>query len=199
MHAFGRDIPPDPLPLFRQWLAEARPVVRYPHAACLSTLALDGFPDGRMVLVHEATDAGFLFLTDTRSPKAQALAATPRAALTYYWAPLERQVRLRGPVTPAPDADADRCFAERPRQSRATAWAALQSRPLPDPAALHDRVAAYDTRFRDVDPIPRPLHWQGYRLRPHTIEFWQAGARRLHERIRYHRKGDGWACTRLEP
>ncbi len=201
MHAFGLDLPADPLALFARWLDDARrsDAVRYPHATCLSTLAPDGYPDGRIVLLHHFDETGFFFMTDIRSEKAKALAHCPRAALTFYWEPLERQVRLQGDVTPASDDEADRFFAERPRKSRATAWAAVQSRPLPDAGTLGHRMAHFDARFEGLDPIPRPPHWQAYRLVPRRLEFWQAGARRLHERIRYTRAGDGWRLERLEP
>ncbi len=201
MHAFGHDLPADPLALFARWLDDVRRsgAVRYPHATCLSTLAPDGYPDGRIVLLHHYDETGFFFMTDTRSEKAKALAHCPRAAMTFYWEPLERQVRLRGDVTAATEAEADRFFEERPRRSRVTAWASEQSRPLPDRAALDARVAAYDARFAAVDPIPRPPHWQAYRLVPRSLAFWQAAARRLHERIRFIRTADGWAAERLAP
>ena len=201
MHAFGHDLPADPLALFARWLDDARRsgAVRYPHATCLSTLAPDGYPDGRIVLLHHFDETGFFFMTDTRSEKAKALAHYPRAAMTFYWEPLERQVRLRGDVAAATETEADRFFEERPRRSRVTAWASEQSRPLPDRAALDARVAAYDARFAAVDPIPRPPHWQAYRLVPRSVAFWQAAARRLHERIRFTRTADGWTAERLAP
>ncbi len=194
--------PPDtPFPFFDAWMDAAHRCekIRYPQAMCLSTLSADGYPEGRIVLLHAYDEAGFRFMTDTRSAKGRALAHCPRAALTLYWEPLERQVRIQGDVEAADDAEADRFFAERPRRSRATAWASDQSAVVANDAEFSRRVAHIDARFEDVDPIPRPPHWQAYRVIPRNVEFWQAGGRRLHERIRYVRTETGWRMDVLAP
>ena len=193
------DLPDTPLPFFSAWMDAAREQMRYPGAMCLSSLSPDGYPEGRIVLLHQFDATGFFFMTDVRSDKGRALEVFPRAALTLYWEPLERQVRIQGEVEPGSEADADQFFAERPRRSRATAWASAQSRVLAERAALDREMAHFDAQFRDTDPIPRPPHWQAYRLVPRSIEFWQAGARRLHERLRYVRSGDGWRKEMLAP
>ncbi len=194
------DPPPDPMTVFAEWFADAEAceAIRYAGAMSLSTVSPDGWPEGRIVLLHEASARGFAFFTDRRSPKGQSLDATPRAALTFYWGPLERQIRVQGTVEPGTDAEADAFFAERPRRSKGTAWASSQSQPM-TLDALEQRMHAIDERFAEHETIPRPPYWQVYRVRPRTIEFWEARARRLHERIRYIRSGGDWAHQRVAP
>lgn len=194
------DPPADPSPLFDAWYTDARGCdqIKYAHAVCLSTLGLDGLPDGRTVLLKIHDPAGFVFFTDAESVKARSLARVPEAALTFYWGPLDRQIRIRGSVELASDEVSDQCFSHRPRGSRITAWASRQSRPL-EGEELEHRVASYTERFADHEEVPRPPHWQAYRLVPRAIEFWQARANRLHDRLLYERDGDGWVTRRLEP
>lgn len=198
-------LPASPFDLFASWFREAaaHDQIRYPGAMCLSTVSAEGWPEGRIVLLHGVSgddDApGFRFATDRRSAKGQALAATPRAALTWYWEPLERQVRAQGRVVRASDAEAETIFHERPRRSKGTPWASVQSQPLPDRADLLRRVEAVDARFAEAEVIPRPRDWVAYRVVPHRVEFWEARARRLHERVLYTATDDGWTITRLDP
>lgn len=168
------------------------PGLPYPHAACLSTVAADGWPEGRIILVHGLDDFEFFLQTDSRSPKAQALVACPKAALTFHWQPLERQVRITGTVEEAPSGVADSLFEERPRCSRVPAWASEQSRPLRGEAELEAAVARLDRRFEGQESIPRPEHWRAYRLEPASVELWQARARRLHLRWRWRRPDGEW-------
>ncbi|MFP4228646.1 MAG: pyridoxamine 5'-phosphate oxidase [Salinivenus sp.] len=195
------DPPPDPLALFKEWRADAEAcdTIQYAGAMCLSTVAPDGFPEGRIVLLHDSGPDGFAFFTDRRSAKGQSLAETPRAALTFYWGPLERQVRVQGPVEPGTPTEADAFFDERPRRSKGTAWAAPQSQPVTR-SDLERRVREVDARFEEHASIPRPPDWQVYRVRPRSIEFWEARARRLHERVRCTRgEGERWTWERLVP
>ncbi len=143
---------------------------------------------------------GFVFFTDERSPTGRSLEHLPQAALTFYWGPLDRQVRIRGAVENAGDEVSDRCFSFRPRPSQVTAWASHQSRLLDSRAALEGRYEAAAEKLAGDETVPRPPYWQAYRLRPRTIEFWQARARRLHDRRLYTRADDGtWEACRLEP
>lgn len=197
--------PPSPYPLFEKWrrTAEAHEDIQYAGAMTLSTVAADGFPEGRIVLLHAAQDGrGFAFFTDARSRKGKALAQDPRAALTFYWGPLERQVRVQGRVARASSSEADRFFEERPRRSRVTAWASPQSRPLDDAEVLEERMAALDERFSERETIPRPPYWRAYHVRPRRVAFWEAKARRLHTRVQYERDGPAagaWRVRRLAP
>jgi pyridoxamine 5'-phosphate oxidase len=166
---------------------------------CLSTVSKAGLPDGRIVLMHDVNATGIAFFTDRRSPKGRALAAVPRAALTFYWGPLERQVRLRGAVHEAPSDEADTFFAERPRRSKITAWACEQSAVTADRDALEAQMEAAERRFADAATVPRPPYWQAYRLTPRVVEFWHARSRRLHDRIVYTSEGADWSRRRLAP
>lgn len=200
-----QDLPASPFDLFDQWFreAEAHDQIRYPGAMCLSTVSADGWPEGRIVLLHgvsgEDAVRGFRFATDRRSAKGQALAAHPQAALTWYWEALERQVRAQGRVVSVSETEADAIFHERPGRSKSTPWASVQSQPLPDPADLLRRIDAVDARIADTDPIPRPPDWVAYRVVPRRVEFWEARARRLHERVLYTATADGWTIARLDP
>jgi len=193
--------PADPHVLFRAWYEDAErcDAIRYAHAMCLSTVDAEGLPDARTVLLKHFDDAGFVFFTDARSPKARQLEGRPAAALTFYWGPLERQVRLRGEVAPAGDERSDACFAHRPRESRITAWASRQSEPLARRGELEERVESHTKEFENEDAVPRPPHWRAYRLTARIVEFWQARAGRLHDRLLYVRDGGGWRISWLEP
>lgn len=190
----------DPFALFGTWLAEATASEpNDPNAMALATVDEDGLPDVRMVLLKGFDASGFVFYTNLESAKGRQLAALPRAALCLHWKSLRRQVRVRGPVEPVSPAEADAYFASRPRLSRIGAWASQQSRPLESRFALEKEVAHYTARFA-AGALDRPPHWSGFRLAPLFIEFWQDGAFRLHDRIRFSRTDDGgWRKARLYP
>ncbi len=191
----------DPLDLFAEWLAEADEAeVNDPNAMTLSTVDQDGAPDARIVLLKDLDDRGFTFFTNLQSAKAVELAGDHRAALTFHWKSLRRQVRVRGFVEKVGDAEADAYFATRARVSRLGAWASDQSRTLDDPATLRARLTEQEERFDGREP-PRPPHWSGYRLLPAAIEFWRDGAFRLHDRLIFERAEveQDWTARRLFP
>ena len=187
-------VAPDPLEQFRRWFADASEDDRM----ALATAAADGAPSVRMVLLKAANDDGFLFFTGYESRKGGELEANPRAALLFHWAPLGRQVRVEGSVERVSAAESDAYFATRPRGSQLAAAASRQGRVLANRAQLDEAVAGLEREYAGRD-IPRPEHWGGYRLRPHTYEFWQHRRDRLHDRLRYARDGDGWRLERLSP
>lgn len=195
------DVHPEPWALFETWYQEAKasPAIRYAHAATLATVDGDGRPDARMVLVHRFGPEGLWFASDFESPKARQLEGQPEAALLFYWGALDRQVRFRGPVILGDDADADACFEERPRASRLSAWSSRQGPGLDSREELEQAWEEVDERFRNVEPVPRPPWWRAWRLAPRTIELWQAGAKRLHDRWLYRRVVEGWRVERLWP
>jgi len=160
----------------------------------------DGLPNVRMVLLKGLDDRGFVFYTNTDSPKGRELAAAPRAAAVFHWKSLRRQVRLRGPVEAVSDAEADAYFATRPKGSQIGAWASKQSAPLEDRFALEKAVALFTARYA-VTAVPRPPYWSGYRIVPMIMEFWQDRPFRLHDRIQFRRErfNAPWAKTRLYP
>jgi pyridoxamine 5'-phosphate oxidase len=189
----------DPIALFARWLDEAgKAEPNDPNAMTLATVDAEGLPDARMVLLKGVDDAGFTFFTNFESAKGRELAANPRAALVFHWKSLRRQVRVRGDIAPVSDAEADAYHASRARSSQIGAWASDQSRELPDRLALERRIAEMGLKF-GVGPVPRPLHWSGYRLAPRSIEFWRDRRFRLHERLQFDRQGAGWTVRRLYP
>ncbi len=190
---------PDPLRQFRAWFAEAETAgIEAPESIALATATKDGRPSLRMVLLKHADESGFGFYTNLESRKALELAANPVAALLAYWQALGRQVRIEGTVEPASREASAAYFATRSPGSRLAAWASPQSRPIPDRGELQRLVEDARRRFPDGD-VPLPAHWGGYRLVPDTYEFWQQGADRLHDRIRYNREDAGWRRERLAP
>ena len=192
----------DPIEEFRAVFAQAQAVDRLrlpdPTAMALATVGSDGAPSVRIVLLKGVDERGFVFYTNLRSRKGRELIATPRAALCFYWAALDMQIRVEGSVEPVSEAEADAYFASRARESQIGAWASQQSEELSTMDELRERVAAVERRFAGL-PVPRPPHWSGRRVIPSSIEFWHAGDFRLHERRRYERDGDGWTMRRLFP
>ncbi len=198
----------DPFDLFEAWFADAqRTEPNDPNAMALATVDASGLPNARMVLLKGVDDAagdpatrGFVFYTNFESAKGAELLAHPKAALLFHWKSLERQVRVRGPVSVASDEEADAYFASRPRLSRIGAWASAQSRPLEGRFALEAAVAKFTAKFA-IGDVPRPPHWSGFRLIPSEIEFWMNRPFRLHDRLQFRRDAPGgpWSQQRLYP
>lgn len=189
----------DPLALFEEWLAEARETeINDPEAMALATADPSGQPSVRMVLLKDYGPAGYVFYTNEQSAKGEQLAANPRAALLFHWKSLRRQVRIEGAVESVPDTDADAYFATRARDSQLGAWASDQSRPLDRRGTFERRFADMQQKFAGKD-VPRPPHWNGYRVTPDRIEFWTDREHRLHERRLFTRAGDGWSEGLLYP
>jgi pyridoxamine 5'-phosphate oxidase len=193
---------PDPFARFAALLDAARRVGRdrlpEPTAFALATADEDGRPSVRMLLLKGASGAGFVFYTNYRSRKGRDLLSHPVAAMCFHWQPLERQVRLEGPVEQVSDEEADAYFATRARGSQISAWASLQSEPMSDPRELARRMAEFEARFAG-GPVPRPAHWSGFRLVPDRMEFWINQPNRLHVRHLYFREGAEWKIEVLYP
>src|SRR5271156_4094044 len=191
----------EPLRLFAEGFAEAKraePV--NPDAMTLATVDADGLPNARMVLLKGFDERGFVFYTNLGSVKGHELADAPKAALTFYWKSLQRQVRARGDVEPVSAEEADAYFTSRPRMAQIGAWASKQSAPLESRMAFEKAIARNAAKFA-IGTVPRPPFWSGYRVMPQEIEFWQERLYRLHDRIAFTRADPAapWSKTRLYP
>lgn len=190
----------NPFTLFGTWFDEATASEpNDPNAVALATVGADGMPSNRMVLLKGFDEQGFVFYTNLGSQKARELVAHPKAALLFHWKSLQRQIRIQGTVSPVSAAEADAYYASRARDSRIGAWASKQSQPMEGRWELEKRVAAFALKFA-VGDIPRPEFWSGFRIAPQIMEFWKAGAFRLHDRVRLERNEDGtWRQMPLFP
>ena len=204
------DLAADWVTQFRSWLADAVDAgLPEPNAMVVATASPDGDVASRTVLCKGLDEAGVVFYTNLTSDKSRDLQANPRAAATFPWIGLQRQVHFRGPVVRVPDETAQEYWASRPRVSRVGAWASPQSSVLPDRAALEALESRANERFADADesaPIPLPPFWGGWRIVPETVEFWQGRYARLHDRLRYRAVQPGtsadsgsWVIERLAP
>lgn len=199
--SYFTDPPADPIAAFDAWLEEAAASEpNDPNAMALSTVAADGMPNVRMVLLKGHDARGFVFYTNLESQKGNELAANAKAAVCFHWKSLHRQVRVQGPISPVADEEADAYFKSRGRQSRIGAWASQQSRPYGTRAELEAAYAEMDAKYPD-EAVPRPPHWSGRRITPLHIEFWQDGDHRLHDRLIFKRAApaDEWQIERLYP
>ena len=202
MPPFGEnDLTEDPIELFASWWELAEREVPLADAICLATIAADGAPDARMVLLKGFGPDGFRFFTNRESVKGEQLAADGSVSIVAFWRELDRQVRVRGAVETLGESDSDEYFASRPRESRIGAWASPQSRPLADRAELDRLIDDVGERYEGSERVPRPPHWGGYVVVPVEIEFWQGQVGRLHDRFRYSREAPGgpWSVSRLAP
>jgi pyridoxamine 5'-phosphate oxidase len=188
---------PDPFQQFDRWFDEIRTLERDPTAMALATATRDGRPSARMVLLKGLDRRGFVFFTNYRSRKGQEIGQTRHASLLFYWASLDRQVRVEGLVSAVSSEESDAYFALRPLESRWSAIASPQSEPIDSREALEAAVAG--VRERHGDTVPRPDWWGGYRVAPSRFEFWQGRPNRLHDRLSYRPAGERWAIERLAP
>ena len=195
-----RDVAADPLAQFHHWFEQARAAEVYePNAMALASADAEGRPSVRTVLLKEADARGFVFFTDYRSRKGQELDRDDaRAAICFWWGPLERQVRIEGRVERIAAAESEAYFRQRPRGSRLGAWASAQSSVIVSREGLEARHAELDRQYPGED-VPLPPHWGGYRVVPDAFEFWQGRPSRLHDRLRYVPQHGGWKLERLSP
>src|SRR5215210_919026 len=193
------DLDSDPIVQFHRWFEKVIEAdLHEPNAMILATATRDGRPSARTVLLKGYDQRGFVFYTNYEGRKAGELETNPLCALLFYWGELERQVRIEGRASRLPGEESDSYFASRPRGSRFGAWASQQSRPVENRNILEERVRALETEYEGRE-IPRPPVWGGYRVEPDTIEFWQGRENRLHDRLVYSRRKEGWNIARLQP
>jgi pyridoxamine 5'-phosphate oxidase len=190
----------DPMTQFAGWFAQARERdIPEPTAMVLATTSAAGRPRARTVLLKAHGPEGFTFYTNRTSRKGQDLRAQARACAVFPWYALGRQVTAEGSVRTMSQASSEPYFRSRPRGSQIAAWASRQSQVIGSRAELDRRVTELEQRWPPPAEVPMPDFWGGYVLVPETVEFWQSGTYRLHDRLRYYRHGDGWLIERLSP
>mgnify|MGYP003874972213 CR=1 FL=1 len=194
------DLDSDPFKQFEKWFNEALEAnLILPNAMALATATKEGRPSVRMMLLKGFDERGFLFYSNCKSRKGIELAENPYAAVVFWWAELERQVRIEGSVSVVPDEEADAYFATRPRGSQIGAWVSNQSQVISGREEINHRFNELEIKYKDQD-IPRPPYWVGYCLSPVSFEFWQGRPNRLHDRLRYRLLDNGnWVIERLAP
>lgn len=203
----GLDVPdlePEPMAMFGRWLDETVDAgVHEPNAMVVSTVGADGVPSSRVVLLKGVDEGGFVFFTNYESAKAREIDAHPAVALLFPWHDIQRQVRVVGTASRVSQLESEAYFAARPRDSQLGAWASPQSRVVASRSALDERYGGVLAQFVDVDAVPLPPFWGGYRIEPSSVEFWQGRKGRMHDRLRYRRAEPDanapWTVERLAP
>ncbi len=192
------DLAADPFIQFESWYAEVDDVgVEQANAFVLSTADSEGRPSARAVLMKGFSDRGLVFYSNSESRKGHDLRANPRAAATFVWTSVHRQVRIEGGVAAVSDSEVDEYFRTRPRGARIAATISTQSSVIDSRSALEAQFAKLDEQAGD--DLPRPRQWAGWRLQPYSVEFWQGRRNRLHDRLRYRRVDGLWVVERLAP
>lgn len=194
------DLDANPFKQFKTWFDQAlNAQLPEPNAMTLATATIDGKPSARMVLLKDFSDRGFVFYTNYQSHKGQELTTNPQAALVFWWAQLERQVRIEGKVELVSPAESDEYFHSRPINSQLGAWVSNQSQVVNSREVLEQRQEELKIQY-EQKTIPRPPHWGGFRVVPTEIEFWQGRPSRLHDRLVYRLQADNnWLIERLSP
>jgi pyridoxamine 5'-phosphate oxidase len=195
-----KEIDPDPFIQFKIWFNQSVAAqLPEPNAMTLATCTPDGKPSARMVLLKDIDERGFVLFTNYKSQKGQEISVNPQAALVFWWAELERQVRIVGTVEKISSAQSDSYFEVRPPFSRLGAWASNQSQVIANRDVLEAQLIEFQRQYENQE-VPRPPHWGGFRVIPQEIEFWQGRSSRLHDRLRYTLVDNGnWKIERLSP
>lgn len=193
------DLDPDPMVQFEKWFALAtKKEPHEPNAMALATADINGRPSVRYLLLKGYDHSGFVFFTNYESRKSSDIKNNPWGALVFYWPVLQQQVRAEGKIFILSDADSDEYFNDRPQGSKIGAWASPQSKPIPNREYLEKLKDEYEKKYQNFR-VPRPKFWGGYKLVPHTLEFWQGRPDRLHDRFEYRLKEGVWKKERLAP
>jgi len=194
-----KDLPDDPIALFEQWLSQAcEAKLPDPTAMTVATVDEQGQPWQRIVLLKHFDAQGMVFYTNLGSRKALQLAHNPRISLHFPWHYLERQVMVLGEVEKLSPLEVLKYFHSRPRDSQIGAWVSKQSSRISARGILEGKFLELKQKFQQGE-VPLPSFWGGYRVKFHTMEFWQGGEHRLHDRFIYQRDHDGWKIDRLAP
>ncbi|WP_299364151.1 pyridoxamine 5'-phosphate oxidase [Winogradskyella sp.] len=194
-------VPENPLELFRDWFMEvdAHFNTEETNAMTISTVGLDGYPKGRVVLLKRYTYEGFIFYTNYNSDKGKDIEANPNVCLSFFWHTAERQIIIKGQAEKIAENLSDGYFESRPRGSQLGALVSNQSEVINDRNTLEQKLKELEQQYEGKE-IERPKHWGGYMVRPFELEFWQGRPNRLHDRIRYQLQEDyNWKIERLSP
>lgn len=193
-------VDPDPIRQFEKWFDDAlKSDVAEPTAMHLATVASNGRPSSRIVLLKGIENKQFVFYTNYQSQKGMELENNPACALTFFWPDLERQIRIEGVASRVSADQSDVYFKSRPRGSQVGAWSSPQSSIIKDRQILEQRVKEIEKRFEGKKELPRPNQWGGFGVEPLEIEFWQGRESRLHDRIVYTKLDTEWKINRLAP
>jgi pyridoxamine 5'-phosphate oxidase len=203
----GLDVPDlasDPVSMFRRWMDDTVTAgLHEPNAMVVASVSPEGRPSSRMVLLKGVDERGFVFFTNYESRKAAEIAANPHVSLLFPWHDLQRQVRVEGTASKVSAEESEAYFASRPRESQLGAWASPQSRVVASRSALDERYGGVLAQFAELDEVPVPPHWGGFRVAPYAAEFWQGRKGRMHDRLVYRRVEDDphapWTVDRLAP
>ena len=190
----------DPLELFKIWMAEAeKKEIRDPTSSSLATANNVGQPNVRMVLLKGLSHKGFVFYTNLNSSKSNELKENPKAAMCFHWKSFNRQIRILGSITQVDAREADLYFNSRPYESKISAWASDQSKPMKQRSELLKKIEDLNEKYKDEKKLPRPKHWSGWCLNPSSMEFWLGDEYRIHERLRYKKISNVWKKEILYP
>ena len=193
-------IPKNPFELFSEWFREVEAAggVEEANAMTVSSIGKDGFPKSRVVLLKSYNEEGFVFFTNYNSEKGKAILDNPKVCISFFWPNLERQVIIKGEALKLSKEASENYFCQRPRGSQIGAWASDQSEAITSREVLSKRVTELEEKFKNQQ-IPKPDHWGGFLIAPHSIEFWQGRPNRLHDRMLYSLASDSWSHIRLAP
>ncbi len=195
-----KDVESNAIQQFDKWWQEAiASSIDEVNAMTLATASPVGKPSARIVLLKGFDENGFVFFTNYESHKGKELAINPNACVVFFWKELERQIRVEGTIEKVNDAESDEYFFSRPAGSQVGAWASPQSTIIPGREIIEANVQKYTLEFQQ-QPLQRPGHWGGYRLKPQLVEFWQGRQSRLHDRLQYTlQENNTWKIERLAP
>lgn len=190
----------NPFQQFEKWFqaAEASGSVDEVNAMTLSTIGLDGFPRGRIVLLKEFSEEGFVLYTNYGSEKGESIAKNKQVCISFFWPVLEQQIIIKGEAQKTSEEQSLAYFSKRPRKSQLGAVVSDQSEPIDSREALEAKLTTLEKQFAEQD-VPKPKNWGGYLIKPIAFEFWQGRRNRLHDRIQYTKDGAEWVLQRLQP
>jgi|TARA_B100002051_G_scaffold53616_1_gene49038 pyridoxamine 5'-phosphate oxidase len=190
----------NPIDLFKKWFAVAeKSEINDPNALSLATASINGLPSVRMVLLKGLSDKGFVFYTNSNSKKGNDLKNNPQASMCFHWKSLRRQVRISGKVSIISDEEANKYYNSRAYGSRIGAWASSQSQVMKNRNEFLDKIKSFEQKYPDQNNVPRPPHWNGWRVAPNQIEFWLEVTNRIHERLNYKKNNNEWIKEILYP